>query len=79
MHAVGCAESFLGGPKFGHNCVTSQIDFMGSAEGTTILGWFGGMPRKNFAKLHPRIRIFVHSGNKFYYNAFTRLIRRMKS
>ena len=37
------------------------------------------MPGKNFAKLHLKIRIFVHSGSKFLYNAFTRLIRRLKS
>jgi len=29
------------------------------------------MPRENFAKLHLKIRIFVHSGSKFWYNAFT--------
>ena len=28
------AESFRGGPKFCHNCVTSEINFMGSAEST---------------------------------------------
>ena len=44
--------------KFGHNRVTSQIN-LGSAEGTTIIGWSGGMPRKNFAKLHLKIIIFV--------------------
>ena len=38
--------------------MTSQINF-GSAEGTTIIGSSGGMPRKNFAKLHLKIRILV--------------------
>ena len=66
-------------PSFRHNYVTSQINFMGSAKGTTILEWSGGMSRENFAKLHLKIRIFVHSGNKFQCNAFSRLIRRMKS
>ena len=47
-----------GGPKFRHNPVTSQIN-LGSAEGTTIIGWSGGIPRKNFAKLHLEIRVFV--------------------
>ena len=46
------------GPKFCHNRVTSQIN-LGSAEGTTIIGWSGGMPQKIFAKLHLKIRIFV--------------------
>ena len=46
------------GPKFCHNRVTSQIN-LGSTEGTTIIGWSGGMPRKNFAKLHLKIHIFV--------------------
>ena len=55
---VAYAESFRGGPRFFHNCVTSQIN-LGSAEGTTIIGWSGGMPRKNFAKLHLKIRILV--------------------
>ena len=32
-----------GRPKFRHNRVTSQINFRGSAEGTTILGASGGM------------------------------------
>ena len=41
-----------GGPKFRHNPVTSRIKFMRSAECKTILGWSGGMPRENFAKLH---------------------------
>ena len=54
-----------GWPKFSHNRVMSQINFMGSAEDTTIRGWSGGMPRENFAKLHVKLRIFVHSGSKF--------------
>ena len=49
------------GAKLGLNRVTSQINFMESAEDTNILGWSGGMPRENFAKLHLKIRIFVHS------------------
>ena len=52
------AKSFRAGPKFCHNCVTSQIN-LGSAEGTTIIGWSEGMPRKNFEKLHLKIRIFI--------------------
>ena len=46
------------GSKFRHNRVTSQINLR-SGEGMTIIGWSGGMPRKNFAKLHLKIRIFV--------------------
>jgi len=45
--------------------VTSRINFRGSAEGTTILGCTGACPRKKFAKLQLKIRIFVHSGSKF--------------
>ena len=51
--------------KFRHNCVTSQINFRGSVEGTTILGGPEACPRENFANLHLKIRIFVHSGSKF--------------
>ena len=36
----------IGGPKFRLNRVTSQINFMRSAEGTIILKWPGGMPGK---------------------------------
>jgi len=54
-----------GGAKFRRNRVTSQITFRGSVEGTTILGSPGACPRENFAKLHVKIRIFVHSGSKF--------------
>jgi len=43
--------------------VTNQL--RGSTEGTTILGDLGAYPRENFAKLHLKIRIFVHSGSKF--------------
>ena len=32
-----------GDAKFRHDRVTSQINFSGSAEGTTILGGFGGV------------------------------------
>ena len=54
-----------GDTKFRHNRVTSQINFRGSAEGTTILGGGGACSRENFAKLRLKIRIFVHSGSKF--------------
>jgi len=56
---------FEGGSSFRHNRVTSQSNFRGSAEGTTILGGSGGMPQEYFAKLHLKIRFFVHSGSKF--------------
>jgi len=39
------------GAKFRHNRVTSQINFKGSAEGTTILGASGGMPPGKFCKI----------------------------
>ena len=61
----GVRRKLLRGPKFRHNCVTSQITPIGSAESTTIPGRSGGMPRKNFARLHLKIRIFLHSGSKF--------------
>jgi len=50
---------------FRHNYVTSQINFRGSAEGTTILGAPAACLREKFEKLHLKIRIFVHSGSKF--------------
>jgi len=62
---VAYAENFRGGRNFRHNRVTSQINFRGSAEGTTILGDPGACTRENFAKLHLKIRIFVYSGSKF--------------
>jgi len=61
----GVRRKFPRGAKFRHNRVTSQINFRGSADGTTIVGCPGACPRENFAKLHLKIRIFVHSGNKF--------------
>ena len=45
--------------------VSSQINFRGSAEGTTILRGPGACSQVNFAKLHLKIRIFVHSASKF--------------
>ena len=39
----GVRRKFARGAKFRHNHVTSQINFMGTAEGMTILGWSGGM------------------------------------
>ena len=48
------AENFRGGAKFRHNRVTSQINFRGSAEGTTILGKSGGMIPGKFCKITPR-------------------------
>ena len=38
----GVRRSFRGGPKFRHNRVTSQFNFMRRAEGMTILGVFTG-------------------------------------
>jgi len=51
--------------KFRHNRVTSQINFRGSSDDTTILGVTKAYPWENLAKLHVKIRIFVHSGSKF--------------
>jgi len=50
----GVRRKFPRGDKFCHNCVTSQINFGP-----------GACTRKNFAKLHLKIRIFVHSGSTF--------------
>jgi len=54
-----------GGAKFCHNRVTSQINFRGSAEGTTILEGPSTCPQEHFAKLHLKMHIFMHSGSKF--------------
>jgi len=66
-HAIvsGVRRKFPRGAKFRHNRVTSQINFRGSAEGTTILGGSGGCSWENFVKLHLKISIFVHSGGMF--------------
>jgi len=53
----GVGRKFPRGGKFRHNHVTSQINFRGSSEGTTILGGSGDMPPGNCAKLHLKIRI----------------------
>jgi len=45
--------------------VPSQTTFSGSAEGTTIVEGPGACSREYVAKLHLKIRIFVHSGSKF--------------
>ena len=68
----------MAGLKF-YRTVTPQINIMKSAEGKTIVGWSGGMLRKKICKITLKILVFVHSGGKFQYNAFTRLTRRMKS
>ena len=62
----GVRRKFPRGASFRHNRVTSKINFRGSAEGTTILGGSGAYPQENFAKLDLKIRIFVHSGSKFW-------------
>ena len=41
------AENFRGGAKLRHNRVTSQINFRGNAEGTTISGGPTAWPREN--------------------------------
>ena len=43
---MACVEGFQGGPKFCHT-VMSQINFMASAEGKTIVVWSEDMPQKN--------------------------------
>ena len=43
---MACVEGFQGGPKFCHP-VMSQINFMASAEGKTIVVWSEDMPQKN--------------------------------
>ena len=51
----GVRRKFPRGEKFRQNRVTPQFNFMESAEGTTFLGWLGGMPWENIAKLHLKI------------------------
>jgi len=46
-------QIFEGG-KFRHNRVISQINFRGSAEGTTILRGSGGKPSEKFCKITPK-------------------------
>jgi len=61
---VAYAENFRGRAKFRHNRVTSQINFRGSAEGTTIVGETAGMPQEKFCKITPKNTHFVHSGSR---------------
>jgi len=56
---VGYAENFRGGAKFRYSRVTSQINFRGSAEGTTILGGSRGMPSGKFCKITPKNKAFL--------------------
>ena len=51
MPTSGVRRKFPRRPYFRHNHVTSQINFMGSAEVTTILGWSGGIPLCSFLLL----------------------------
>ena len=68
MCPVAYTESFRGeGTKFRHNRVTSQINFMESAEGTIILGWSGGISRKNFAELHLKILLLKLLGFALHF------------
>ena len=57
---VAYTESFRGGPKFCHNRVTSQINFMGSAKGTENRN-SGRTPntREKPAVLLPKLLVFV--------------------
>jgi len=53
---VAYAENFRGGAKLCNNRVTSQINFRGSAEGTTILGGPVHAPGKilqNYTEKYP--------------------------
>ena len=65
--ASGVRRKFPRGPNFCHHRVTSQIN-LGSAKGTTIIGWSGGMPRKNFAKLHQKDAFSYRSNRKLFEN-----------
>jgi len=50
-----CTQKISGGKaKFRHNRVTSQINFRGSAEGTTIPGMSGGMPPGKILQITPK-------------------------
>ena len=66
------------GLKF-RRTVTPQINNMESTEGKTIVGWSVEHATEKICKITLKLRVFVHSGSKFWYNAFTRLTRRMKS
>ena len=65
MHIHRCSGVRRKFPKGRNKVSHNRHNFMGSAEGTTIQRRPGGMPRKNFAKLHLKMRILVHSGSKF--------------
>jgi len=64
-HSVAYAENFRGGGRFRHNRVTSQINFGEVPKARPFSGSPGACPQENFANLHLKIRIFVHSGSKF--------------
>jgi len=52
MQAVAHAEIFWGGAKFCHK--SCEINFRGSAEGTTILEESGGMLSGEYCKITPK-------------------------
>ena len=58
--------------KFRPNRVTSQINFRGSAEGTTILEGSGGMAPGKFCKITPKYTHFCAFWKQFLdYTVFT--------
>jgi len=67
LQAVAYAENFRRGQSF--VTIVWRKSTLGEA-------WPGAYPRETFAKLHLKIRNFVHSGSKSQCNAFTRLISR---
>jgi len=73
MLAVAYAENFRGEAQvFRHSRVTSQINFRGSAEGTTISKEVRGRaPGKMLQKSRLKIRVFVQSGSKFWTTLFS--------
>ena len=61
----GVRRKFPRGAKFRHNRVTSQINFRGSAEGTTILGSPGGCSRDHSRGVRGHVLVSLMNSKKY--------------
>ena len=81
MMAVSYAESFRGESKVSTQLCDVTNQLYGECRRHDHSKVVRGHAPEKFCKItvHLKIRIFVHSESNFQYNAFTRLIRRIKS
>ena len=69
----GVRKSFHGGPKVSSHCdATNQ--YYGECPRQDLCRVVRGHAPEKICKITLKIRVIVHSGNKFWYNAFTSLL-----